>query len=292
MVATVTSIGSASSTVHYFEQDGYYAKGDPEHRKASFWHGALAQELGLGRQVSPKRFNTVLECHVPGTGIRLGRMRDGEHQHRPGLDITLSEPKSVSLAALLHGDRRVIRAHDEAVRAALDRVEAELLQTRGWDPATRRRPRVKEHGMVAATFRHLASRNLDPQLHTHCVVANMTRNGAGEWRSIEATAIRRNKKLIGAHYRGELARRLEALGYETVPTMIGPLPGFELADYGREMREAFSTRRRDIMDGKDIVHIGGDLEPRENLRHVATENGIRYHMGTVRGDGSHISVWR
>ena len=77
--------------------------------------------------------------YVPGTNIRLGRMRGGEHQHRPGVDITLSAPKSVSLAALLHGDRRVIRAHDEAVRAALDFVEAELLQTRGWDPVARRR---------------------------------------------------------------------------------------------------------------------------------------------------------
>ena len=51
-----------------------------------------------------------------------------------------------------------------------------------------------------------------------------------------------------AHYRNELARRLLELGYETVPTMIGPVPGFELADYGREMREAFSTRRRDILE--------------------------------------------
>ena len=255
MVATVTDIGSASSTVHYFEQDGYYAKGDPEHRRASFWHGELARALGLGRHVSPKRFNAVLLGHVPGTDIRLGRVRDGEHQHRPGVDITLSAPKSVSLAALLHGDRRVIRAHDEAVRAALDRVEAKLLQTRGWDPATRRRPRVKAHGMIAATFRHLASRNLDPQLHTHCVVANMTRNGAGAWRSIEATAIRRNKKLIGAHYRNELARRLEALGYGIVPAMIGPVPGFELEGYGREVRDAFSTRRRDILE--DIRRRGG-----------------------------------
>ena len=153
MVATVTDIGSASATVHYFEQDGCYAKGDPEHRKASFWHGAAAKALGLGRHVSPKRFNRVLLGYVPGTDIRLGRMRDGEHQHRPGLDITLSAPKSVSLAALLHGDRRVVRAHDEAVRAALDFVESELLQTRGWDPATRR-PRVKAHGMAAAFRRN------------------------------------------------------------------------------------------------------------------------------------------
>ena len=30
------------------------------------------------------------------------------------------------------------------------------------------------------------------------------------------------------------------------------------------------------------VHIGGDVEPRENLRHFRTENGIRYFMGAVR----------
>ena len=76
------------------------------------------------------------------------------------------------------GDRRVIRAHDEAVRATLDWVEAELLETRGWDPATRRRPRVKADGMVVAGFRHLTSRDQDPQLHTHCVLANMTRTAA------------------------------------------------------------------------------------------------------------------
>ena len=246
MVATVTNITVASSTVHYFERDGYYAKSDPAHRRASFWHGRCATDLG--RHVSPKRFHSILEGYVPKTDLRLGRIRDGRHEHRPGVDITFSAPKSVSLAALLDGDRRVMRAHDEAVRATLDYVEDNLLQTREYDPATRRRPRVKAHGMIAATFRHLVSRNLDPQLHTHCVIANMTRGSSGDWRSIEPTVLHRRKKLIGAHYRNELARRLQELGYEIVPTMIGPVPGFELAGYGRAVREAFSTRRRDILE--------------------------------------------
>ncbi len=73
---------------------------------------------------------------VPGTDIRLGRMREGEHEHRPGWDLTLSAPKSVFLEALVVGDRRVIRAHDEAVRATLDWVRTKLLKTVGWDPAT------------------------------------------------------------------------------------------------------------------------------------------------------------
>ena len=251
MVATVVRLKAAASTVSYFEADGYYARGDPAHRAASGWHGAGAAALGLRGPVSPRRFAAVLAGFVPGEDIRLGRLRDGEHQHRPGIDVTFSAPKTVSLEALVYAPgrtgARVIRAHDEAVRATLDFVEAELLQTRGYDPATGRRPRVAAHGMVAATFRHVASRNLDPQLHTHAVLANMTRDRAGGWRSAEFTSIERSKLPIGARYRDELRRRLEALGYATVPTLVGRVPGFEIAGYARPLLEAFSTRRRALL---------------------------------------------
>ena len=63
MVATVTDIGSASATVNYFEQVvRALRKAGPEHRRASFRHGAAARalELELARHVSPKRFNKVL----------------------------------------------------------------------------------------------------------------------------------------------------------------------------------------------------------------------------------------
>ena len=49
--------------------------------------------------------------------------------------------------------------------------------------------------LVAATFRHITSRNNDPQLHTHCVIANMTRDG-GQWRSAEIGLLRRSEKLV------------------------------------------------------------------------------------------------
>ncbi len=247
MVATVTELRSSAMAVTYYERDGYYARNDAEHRQASFWYGDAAKALGLKAHVRPSRFESVLSGYVPGTDLRLGRMREGEHDHRPGWDITLSAPKSVSLEALVMGDRRVIRAHDEAVRATLGLVESELLQTRGWDPATRRRPRVKAEGMVVAGFRHLASRDQDPQLHTHCVLANMTRAASGEWRSVEPTKIRRSEKLIGAYYRNELALRLQALGMAVSPTLVGRVPGFELAGYERSFLDAFSGRRREIL---------------------------------------------
>ena len=101
--------------------------------------------------------------------------------------------------------------------------------------------------MVVAGFRHLTSRDLDPQLHTHCVLANMTRNGEGEWRSIEPTLLRRNKKLIGAHYRNEFASRLLACSLAATPKMVGPVPSFELAGYDQDFLDAFSGRRREIL---------------------------------------------
>ncbi len=252
MVATVTRLKAAATTVHYFEADGYYAKGDPEHRKASGWYGEAAALMGLHGPVKPKRFEELLAGYVPGTDLRLGRLRDGQHQHRPGVDVTFSAPKSVSLEALVYAapntGARVVRAHDEAVRATLGFIENELLQTRSYDPATGRRPRVEADGMAAATFRHLASRNLDPQLHTHAVIANMTRGRDGAWRSAEFTAVERSKLLIGAYYRNELRMGLEKIGYATVPTLVGRMPGFEIAGYGKPMLDAFSTRRRELLD--------------------------------------------
>ena len=251
MVATVTRMKETARTVHYFERDGYYAKSDPAHRLASRWEGDGAAALGLRGPVKPKRFEQVLQGWVPGTDRRLGRLRDGRHEHLPGVDVTFSAPKSVSLEGLVYASprtgSRVVKAHDEAVRATLRFVEAEFLMTRSYDRATGRRPRVKANGMVAAAFRHVASRNLDPQLHTHCVIANMTRDAQGTWRSAEFTALERAKRLIGAHYRKELRKRLEALGYAAVATNVGDMPGFEIAGYRKGLLDSFSTRRTETL---------------------------------------------
>ena len=220
MVATVRSLTSASSSLDYIVRDGCYLAavrdGDKEaawakaaeHRQASAWYGRGVVALGLkeGQKVSAGSFEALLQGYVRGTEIRLGRKRDGRHQHRPGFDIAFSAPKSVSLAALLRtrkhprGDRGVRRCHDEAVEATLDWMEETMLETRGRDPGTGRRLRIEGCGMAAALFQHIASRNLDPQLHTHAVIANMTRDGEGQWKSVEPIPLHRNARLIGGYY--------------------------------------------------------------------------------------------
>ena len=84
---------------------------------------------------------------------------------------------------MVGGDGRIVEAHDTAVGNTLAWVEEHAVRTRVQDKATGAMIRVGGQKMVAATFRHDTSRNLDPQLHTHCVIANLVQGGVEVYRS-------------------------------------------------------------------------------------------------------------
>ena len=255
MVASIGGIASASQGVSYYERDGYYAADDPAHREASAWAGRGADALGLSGPVDPDAFRKVLEGRVPdGSGQRLGRRRNGELVHRPGRDLTLSAPKSVSLAALVGGDERVVAAHDRAVKRTLGWVEKHVAETRLRDPATGRMVRSGGQDMVVATFRHDTSRNLDPQLHTHAVLANMLKGGDGKWRTMANEKLYASQRLIGAIYRVELAREVKRLGYGIEKTHADGR--FEISGVPRTVIEAFSTRRAAIVAAMNERGLG------------------------------------
>ena len=260
---SIGALSSAAQGASYYERDGYYAKDDPEHRGASAWAGKGAQELGLSGPVDAATFRAVLEGKVPdGSDTRLGRRgKDGEIVHRPGRDLTFSAPKSVSLAALVGGDRRIVEVHDRAVAAVLDWVEKNAAETRMKDPETGRMGRVGNQKIVAATFRHDTSRNLDPQLHTHAVLANMVQGEDGKWRSMANEGLYARQKLIGMLYRNELAAGLGKLGYGIEKTHADGR--FEIAGVSRETVEAFSSRRAEIEAAMAARDLGS---PADNPR--------------------------
>ena len=257
---SIGALASAAQGASYYERDGYYAKDDPEHREASAWAGRGAEELGLKGPVDPAAFRAVLEGKVPdGSGTELGRRgRDGELLHRPGRDLTFSAPKSVSLAALVGGDRRIVDVHDRAVAAALDWVERNAAETRMKDPETGRMVRAGNQKIVAATFRHDTSRNLDPQLHTHAVLANMVKGEDDKWRSMANEKLYGAKMLLGALYRSELAHGLKDLGYDIEKTHADGR--FEIAGVSREAIEAFSSRRAEIEAAMEERGLGASAD--------------------------------
>lgn len=114
MVASVSALTSSGQAASYYEADDYYA-GDV--LSPSEWQGKGAEELGLSGDVGRDQFRDLLDGKVADQ--QLGTTRDGKLEHRPGWDVTLSAPKSVSIMAEVAGDRRLIAAHGAAVKTAL-----------------------------------------------------------------------------------------------------------------------------------------------------------------------------
>lgn len=222
------------------EAGRYYADaGDDYYTKdldASAWHGKGAESLGLEGEVDRARFQQLLAGQVKN-GIEITRSAiRNDAKERIGIDLTFSAPKSVSIQALVGGDARIIKAHEEAVAETIKHAET-LAQAR---MKTGGRAAVVDTGnLVVASFRHETSREQDPQLHTHAVVLNVTKRADGQWRALRNDNIIKSVTYLGAHYRAELATRLHAMGYELRQGRDGM---FELAHISRDQLKAFSER--------------------------------------------------
>src|SRR5688572_26878524 len=130
-------------------------------------------------------------------------------------DIQISAPKDVSVLALVGGDERVRTAFCESVETILGEMErfAAVRERRG---EARNTEAFRLTGnFVGAMFLHDASRDLDPQLHVHAVLANATWDEEqSRWMALQhAEMMRASPYLRQAFYR-ELAGRLRQLGYE------------------------------------------------------------------------------
>ena len=236
MVASVSALTSSAQASSYYEADDYYAEGG---LSPSEWQGKGAEELGLSGDVDRDQFRELLDGKVAGQ--QLGTVRDGQLEHRPGWDVTLSAPKSVSIMAEVAGDRRLIEAHGQAVKTTLAHIEAHMAATRVRHGGSVTREATGN--LVVAGFQHGTSRAQDPQLHTHNVIMNATQGEDGSWRSLEPRAIYQLQKQIGAIYRQELALKVGELGYEIAP---GKESMFEIKGVSEAAMAAFSTRSAEI----------------------------------------------
>lgn len=237
MVASVSALTSSGQAASYYESAGeYYADGG---QSPSGWQGKGAEELGLSGDVDRDQFRDLLDGKVADQ--QLGTVRDGKLEHRPGWDVTLSAPKSVSIMAEVAGDRRLVAAHGAAVKTALAHVESHMAATRVRDGGAVNREATGN--LVIASFQHGTSRAQDPQLHTHNVILNATKGEDGTWRSLEPRAIYQLQKQIGAIYRQELALKVRELGYEIE---VGKGSMFEIKGVSPEVMAAFSTRSAEI----------------------------------------------
>jgi conjugative relaxase-like TrwC/TraI family protein len=233
---------SVNQAGNYYAKDDYYTQGADSQTR---WLGRGAIALNLPTTVQSDDFNALLQGQTP-SGQSLHAKRINLKHHRAGTDYTFSAPKSVSIAALIQQDQRVITAHDRAVSKALEIMEQRYVQTRMTTKSGR--CKVKTGNLIAAVFRHETSREQDPQLHSHCVVMNATQMADGSWRSLSNEAMIAHQKLLGQIYQNELAYQLRQMGYKIAQKSHGQ---FELAGYSPELLETFSTRSQAIQNYLD-----------------------------------------
>ncbi|MGK7913118.1 MAG: MobF family relaxase [Synechococcus sp.] len=224
----------------YYKEDNYYSKEDSEAQ--SQWQGKGAEKLGLTGTVNDEVFGLLLHGRLPDkTKFRRRPPTHAGYQERGALDLTFSAPKSVSLLTKIGGDTQLEKAHYRAVAKAIDYIEKHHAITR-----IRQRGnqiKVNTGNLVVAKFNHDTSRLLDPQLHTHCLVLNMTQTSGGKWYSLSNDAIHKNKHLLGAIYQNELARGAMELGYQIHRNGNGT---FEIAGFKQKHLDYFSKRRKEI----------------------------------------------
>jgi len=193
----------ASYYVSLAREDYYTQGGEPPGQ----WRGIGSSQLGLNGSIDAADLRPVLAGYDPHTAT--GLVQHPGPTHVAGWDLTFSAPKSVSVlwSQADPETRQVIQAAQQtAVDRALDFVEAHAAFTRRGSGSKIQEPVA---GLVVACYEHSTSRAQDPQLHTHCLVANAAPRRDGTWGSVDSRHLFAWKMASGAVYRSELAHTLQ-----------------------------------------------------------------------------------
>jgi len=223
-------------------EDYYSGKGEVPGK----WIGDGAAELGLSGEITPDQLTGMLTGDNPASGEPLGLRAVGGRGPVPGFDLTFSAPKSVSLLWGLGDPMAAVEvnaAHKAAVEAALGYLQQEACWTRRGAGGAEF---VKGNGYLAAAFEHRSSRNGDPQLHTHVLVANATKGPDGKWTRLYHPAIYEHAQTASYLYQAELRHQLtRSLGVEWQEVRRGIA---EIEGFADEHLREFSTRRAEILE--------------------------------------------
>lgn len=246
---------ACGGAAYYLAKDNYHFRGETE----TCWMGKVAEILGLKGRVQRQDFESVLAGWFPG-GINLTRYVDGKNSHRPGYDLTLSAPKSVSVLSLVFGDSRMCEAHQHAVSITVSEIER-LAGIRKMRNGVSQK--ILTGQLLVAAIQHDTSRELDPHLHTHLIVMNITEYN-GQWKALSSDKVRKNgfienvyalQLALGKIYRNALRQQVQEMGFRTVNTGKN-----DLWEIDGVPVDIFSQRARQI---QDAVGEGASLKSRD-----------------------------
>ncbi|WP_241907723.1 conjugative transfer relaxase/helicase TraI, partial [Vibrio lentus] len=203
--------------------------------------------------------------------------------HKSGFDLTFSAPKRLSTLALVGGDNRLIDAHTNAVKFVLSQLETDTAQTVSINKEGEREFNNTE-SMAFAVVRHKTSRENDPQLHSHALTANMTRDKEGQLRTLASSLKQKGgvingtgeriynfQKYYGILYQSQLAKGAQELGYTTQSLGNGQI---DIEGVPQILANAFSTRSQQIE--QQTLDLGFDSRAAKDVANLDTRKTKTY----------------
>jgi conjugative relaxase-like TrwC/TraI family protein len=221
-VKGMSGVGAISA---YLSNSDYYSEGE---KITGQWMGRGAELLGLRGAVELADLEAVLEGNNPRTGDYLkprhnsdsvvervgknGELISDTRKARNMYDCVLSAPKALAVLQVIDPEA-AHRAHDKGVAAAADVIESLAGARVRKDGANEVR---RTTNLVIARYDHLTTRAVDPGLHSHLAVANMTFDGVEDhWKALSPQEIYEQKSFATAAYRNASAASLHDDGYQT-----------------------------------------------------------------------------
>src|SRR5947209_1211165 len=250
---SIGKLGAGPTAADYYlrRQAGcevdYYA-GDGE--RPGVWCGSGARALGLEGPLTERGERTL-------RALLAGETVDGDRLVAPVLraDPRSRVPAAEGVAVLWalgspEVSAAVRSAHDAAVSAAVEYMErASAVGLRGHHGRGHRY--VPTDGLIGVAFEHRTSREDDPQLHTHVVVANLLHGVDGKWGAVNTREAFRHARTGGFVYqavlRGELTDRL---GVRWGPVRKGQA---DIDGIPKGLLSLFSKRRAAINAQLDLL---------------------------------------
>ena len=245
MLSTRVFKSSGAATSYYSHGDYYGSEGE------GIWFGEGAKDLGLTEDFvakSDKSFSDLLKGVMPNGQILARKTKDGL-EHCPGVDLTFSAPKSFSIQMLVYSKPEEKQAMETALHKSVTNT-LKYIEEKGYVVARKGHNGVDKepiNKLAFATFMHTTNRNLEPQAHVHCFLANAAKCQDGKFRSISFDKILQNNKFFGQVFRNELAIETKKLGYKITPIILSDgSSSFELSKIDNKLIQGFSTRRKEI----------------------------------------------
>ncbi|SEA16582.1 conjugative relaxase domain-containing protein, TrwC/TraI family [Desulfuromusa kysingii] len=233
-----TTVAAGRVGIYYSDtrhDPGYYLRSNQGYqiygsgvRKAGFW--------GPAKESHFQRFEELA----------------GDKRKTKCVDLTLSSPKSVSMA-VAYGNRKqrrgILKGRENAIKKTL-----KYLEKNGYIRVRRKENGVEKsypaEGIVFLDVLHLLSRNLDPQIHNHVLLANHGYvKGDPKSYALDFTPLYKHQKQITQIFRSFERVEMEKLGFGT-RTKYDKKENvsYELDCVTNEQIKAESSRSKDILE--------------------------------------------